>query len=252
VRHPARLRLAGADGFTLTELLVAMAAGVVVVLAASSVMIVALHTESRVQDSVIAVQQGRTAMEQLLQELNSGCLTNDVSPVQPTTATGITPVVSSDGSDLVFVSGVGDHSSNTPTEHVVSVQNGALIDMSYANTGGQPPALNTAATWTFNSTPTARHTLLEHVAQVNSTTPIFQYYSFSNSSNPNANSLLNAVPLSPLPLSAAAASVAQVDINWQALPSDGLSDASRATVMSDSVVFRFTPASPTDLNYPCD
>jgi prepilin-type N-terminal cleavage/methylation domain-containing protein len=249
----ARHRLRGEHGFTLPELLIAAAAGLVVLFGASTLMIVALHTTGRVTDRVNAVQQGRSAMEQLLQELNSGCLANDVSPIQPTTATGITPVVKTDGTHLVFVSGLGDSANAVPTEHVVTVQSGALVDASYTNTGGSPPALNVAATWTFSSTPAVRRMLLPHVAQINAATPLFQYFSYANPSNTTANSLVGAAALSSLPLSASdAASVAQVNIAWQAAPSNGLTDASRTTAMQNSAVFRLTPASPSSANFPCD
>ncbi len=187
-------------------------------------------------------------MEQLIQELNSGCLTNDVSPVQATTTTGITPAVSTDASDLVFVSGVGDSATATPTLHVVSVQSGALVDTSYANTGGSPPALNVASTWTFSTTPSRTRTLLPHVSQIDAATPYFQYLAY-----PTSSAAISSTPLSPLPLTAsAAASVAEIDIAWLASPSDGLTDSSRAIAMRDSAVFRFTPANATGTNLPCD
>ncbi len=240
------------QGFTLVELLVAMAAGLIVLFGVSSVIIGSLHATSRITDRVTAVQQGRTAMEQLIQELGSGCLANDVSPVQATTAAGISPAVSSDGSHLVFVSGLGDSAVGTPTEHVISIQNGALIDASYTNTGGSPPALNTPATWTFAATPARRSRMLDHVAQIDSTTPIFQYDSYSNASNPTANSLVGAQPLTVPLTTTTAPTVAQVDIAWQVAPSDGLTDATRVTAMRDSQTFRLTTADPTDPNRPCN
>jgi prepilin-type N-terminal cleavage/methylation domain-containing protein len=252
MRSRRRHRVMHEGGFTLPELLVALAAGVVVIFGATGLIIGALHTTSRVTDRVNAVQEGRSAMEELLQELDSGCLANDVSPVQATTAAGISPAVTTDGTHLVFVSGLGDSSVGTPTEHVVSIQNGGLLDVSYANTGGSPPALGTPATWTFSATPARRSLLLDHVAQINVSTPLFQFYSYSNASNATANSLVGAVPVA-VPLGATTApAVAQVDISWLVAPSDGLTDVSRVTAMRDSQTFRLTPADPVDLNYPCD
>jgi hypothetical protein len=238
-------------GATLIELLVALAAGVVVLFGTTALIIGGFGTTSLVTDRVNAVQEGRSAMEELLQELDSGCLANDVSPVQAATAAGISPAVNTDGTHLVFVSGLGDSSVGTPTEHVVSIQNGGLLDVSYANTGGSPPALGTPATWTFSPTPARQSLLLEHVAQI-SAAPLFQFYSYSNPSNATLNSLVGAVPLA-VPLGATAApAVAQVDISWQVAPSDGMTDASRVTAMRDSETFRLTPADPGSLNYPCD
>ena len=169
-------------------------------------------------------------------------------PVQAGTTAGITPAVSSDASHLVFVSGLGDSATATPTLHVLSVQSGSLIDTSYANTGGSPPALNVASTWTFSTTPTGTRTLLQHVSQIDAGTPYFQYFAY-----PASTGAISSPALSPLPLSAAAAvSVAEVDIAWLAAPSDGLTDASRVIAMRDSAVFRFTPANATGTNFPCD
>ncbi|HEY1716362.1 MAG TPA: hypothetical protein VGG07_25920, partial [Solirubrobacteraceae bacterium] len=83
---------------------------------------------------------------------------------------------------------------------------------------------------------------------INTTTPLFQYFSYSTTTSP-----MNTTPLSPLPLSASvAASVAQLNIAWQVAPNDGLTDNSRIVQLNDSAVFRLTPASATGTNLPCD
>jgi prepilin-type N-terminal cleavage/methylation domain-containing protein len=246
-------------GFTLVELMVAMATGLVIVFAAFALVDLSVTQASRVTDRTDSTGTSQAAMERLDQELNSGCLTGDVSPIQGSTATGITPVVNSDANDLVFVTGVGDGQTGTPTEHVVSFKNGKLVDTWYANTGGSPPDAQDASTWTFSPTATGSLVLLQHVT-TQSGVPMFQYYSYSNPANPTANSLVGAASISTLPLIStwpstatnAAGSVAQVTISWVALPHDGWSDPSREATMSDSVVFRFTPASPTSANLPCD
>ncbi len=243
-------------GFTLIELLVAMAMGLIVIAGASMVMIGALTDSDAVAARVRAVQNGRTGMEQLIQLLNSGCLASDVSPVQSATASGISPAVSSDDNHLVFVSGLGDSANVIPTENVVSIVNGALVDVQYAGTGqGNPPGLGVPATWTYSTTPTATLTLIEHAAAQTATPPataphLFQYYSYSNPSNPTPNSLANAAPMSPLSLDAP--SVAQVGINVETLPANAGQNASSEAALDDVATFRLTPADPSATNYPCD
>lgn len=246
-------------GFTLVELLVAMTAGLVIVFAAFALVDLSITQGSRVSDRTAATGASQSAMAHLDRELNSGCLTGDVSPIQGATAAGITPIVNSDANDLVFVTGVGDGQNGTPTEHVVTFKNGKLTDTWYANTGGSPPDIQDASTWTFSPTKAGSIVLLNHViAQPG--VPMFQYYSYSNPANTTANSLLGAASITALPLittwpstaANAAGSIAQVKIAWTALPTDGWNDPYRDATMSDSVVFRLTPASPTSTNLPCD
>lgn len=258
---PPRTRsLAGIEGFTLVELLVAMATGLVILFGAFAIIDVATRTTAQVTGRVDAEQHSRSAMDSLVNEMVSGCLAPGVSPVQAVTPSRVTPAVRSDGTHAVFVSGLGDGSSATPTLHVVSLTGGSLVDTSYANTGGAPATTGAASTWTFSTTPSGKRALLGNVAQVGST-PIFQYFSFSNPSNAPGNSLSSPAALST-PLNATwppvanetngAPSVAEVTIEWKNGPSDGSSDPLRSNTLTNSAIFRLTPASPTSPNYPCE
>ena len=244
-------QLRRSDGMTLVELLVATAMTLVIIFGASAIILSALNVNQQIGARVGAVQEGRTGLETLLQQLNSGCLASDISPVMATTSSGISPVVSSDASDLVFVSGVGDSVNGAPTEHVVTVRSsGQLIDSSYANTGGAPPALGTPSTWTFATKASSIQVLMEHV--VTGSAPMFQYYSYSNSANPNSNSLLNAVALTP-PLSASTApTIAAVDIDLRVEPPGSNFNSTETSELTDSATFRQTAANPNATNFPCD
>jgi Tfp pilus assembly protein PilW len=260
----ARFRSAaiGSAGFTLVEMLVTMAAAIVVLLATFGLVDVSTHVTSRVTDSVDATQRGRTAMERLLQELNSGCVVGDTSPVQASTPAGFTPAIQSDASDIVFVTGLEDGATANLTLHAIVLSGGTLKEYSFANTGGTAPTLQAASGWTFSSTPSpASGTVLLTNVATQPGTPLFQYYSYSNPLNPTSNSLVGALPLAT-PLNPtwpavtgennAALSVAQVDIAWDVGPGSISSDPYRRIAMDDSVVFRLTPANPNTPNYPCD
>jgi len=261
----AHARLTDTAGLTLVEMMIAICTAAIVMLATFSLIEVATDFSSRVSDRVDAAQQARAAMEQLIQELNSGCLASDVSPVQASSAAilsstsppvSLSPIIDSDGSDLVFVSAVGDGATATPTEHVVSYNSTTqtLTDKSYAATGGWPPSRTSASRWTFGPTPVAEWQLT-NVTPVGGS-PLFQYFAFGQ-----ASSSLGAAPIASLPLSAtwpaiagetnAAYSVAQVNINWRVGPTSGSTDPSRWIAIQDSVVFRLTPASSGSTNYPC-
>lgn len=256
-----RARLAGQRGFTLIEMLVAMAMGLIVIATATALIVTGMNDTGLVTGREQAVQEGRTGLESLVQELNSGCLVSDVSPVQAATAAGITPLVASDANDLVFVSGVGDSVNPTPTEHVISINaNHALIDTSYAYSGS-PTALDTPADWTFASAPQGISILMEYAAPEPGT-PLFQYFSYTNPANTTADSLDAATPFTPaeMPLSAdtsavnAAANVAEVDITVVSEPTAPQEQAAGSAEFDDAVTFRLTTADPSSLgtNYPCD
>lgn len=260
-----RARATCQDGFTLVELLVVIMTGMVIVFATFELIDITMNQTSRTMDRVEATQNGRAIMEELVQELNSGCVVGNVSPVQAVTATGISPAVKSDSQDLVFVSGLGSGAKVVQTtttggsgvslfEHVVSYSGGVLKDAAYPSTGGSAPTMSSAGTWTFASTPSIVH-VLRNVASV-----AFKYFSFSNPANSNSNSLdgtpaILTTPLSPqwpaTGVTNAALSVARIDIAWQVGPSDGSTDPLRQVTMNDSVVFRLTPPTSSASNSPC-
>ncbi len=251
----ARRRIADERGFTLIELLVVMVAGMAIVFATFALIDVTIHSTNRSTDRVDATQRGRVWLERLVQELNSGCVTSDVSPVQPASYTGISPSASSDSQDLVFVTGFGSGATVTPVEHVVSYSGTTLTDAAYTNTGGTAPTTNANGTWTFSTTASSKR-VLTNVSAVG-----FTYYNFTNPANNPTNSLQGPAALTT-PLSStwpavgsvtnSAYSVARVDLAMTVGPSDGSTDAYTLIHLNDSVVFRLTPPISGSTNNPCD
>lgn len=270
MRTRLRRRLAGQAGFTLVELLVAMSTGLVIVFGAFSLIDLATRTTTQVRDRVDATTQGRSAIENLVQELNSGCVTSQISPVQSATS-GPTTSAATSGTKLVFVDGLGQSATIDqdeaikPVEHVVALNaNGTLTDTSYAYVSGNQPTLQSAPTWTFSTAPIGTHVLLTNAsAQTGSGGAIFQYYSYSNPSNQTAQSLIGASPITTFPLgtswppaaSNSAATIAEVDIALQVAATNHnyqSNNAADEANLDDSVVFRMTPATPGGPNYPCE
>ncbi len=157
-------------GFTLVELLVAVAAAGVIVLALFTLLNTTLQQTSRTFSQVNASQSARTATEDIEDELHSACLSSGMAPIQ----------ASSDGSDLYFISQYGSSGSNadaatpTPVEHKIVYSSSAksLTDNIYAATG------SSGSTWTFSTTPSQTRVLLTNVQAVGST-PMFQYFAYS-------------------------------------------------------------------------
>ena len=85
-----RVRLGDAQGFTLIELCVAMAGGIVVMIGLLSIMIATLHQTQRTFTKVDATRQARTAIATIENELDSACV-GGVTPIQA----GSTPTISS-------------------------------------------------------------------------------------------------------------------------------------------------------------
>jgi prepilin-type N-terminal cleavage/methylation domain-containing protein len=234
-------------GVTLVELLVAMMMSAIVIVGATAIIVSSLDATQQVTQRVTALGEARTGTETLLGQLNSGCLINGVSPVLSSTTTGISPAVSSDSSDLVFVSGTGDSATATPTEHVVKVSSGALIDSAYSYTG-TTASLSTPSAWTFATSPSRVLNLAEHVTT--GTGAMFTYYAYSNYQT-GTDSLLNA-PALTAPLTATTApTVAEVALDIRFAPAGSYYNASTTSELQDAAVFSLTAQDTSNQNAPC-
>jgi hypothetical protein len=165
--------LAEEGGFSLIELLVAMAAAVVVVFAVFTIQDVVLRQTSREFSQVDATQHVREALENLENELHSACLTDNVTPIQG----GSTP------STLLFVSQFGTAATLTPVEHQIAFSSTGqtLIESTFAETGVTTSSSGLPV-YTFSTTPSTTRTLLTNVKQ-SGTTPVFQYFAYQEPLN---------------------------------------------------------------------
>jgi hypothetical protein len=238
-RHHVRAR--SDSGFTLVEQVVGMAIGLIVTFASFAIIDVSMHSQRRISDRADVTQKGRIAMEELIQEIHSGCLITGRSPVQAS-ASG----VNSDSWNLVFVSGLGSGNPPTVSEHVVTLSGGKLLDTVYP----QLPNLD-ITTWTFSATASSQKTLVSNIATAYSPaggTPIFSYYAYWNpAAGGTLSTLLNAPAMTP-PLSStdllanSASAVAKIGISYQAIPASGSTVADRSQTFTDSAVLRLAPA----------
>ena len=219
--------------------MVSIAAGMVVLLALFAVLDISVVQSARSIDRIESSQRGRTAMEQLVQELHSSCVAASVTPVY----------AGSDNSTLKFISQFGSAPVLNPDQHVVTVQADAtkpyndLVDKVYTYVSGSAP------NWTFSAQPSPAKVLAENVTQatINGVVqPYFQYYAYTNGS-------ISSTPLAT-PLSTTdAANAVQVTVSFAVGPTDKSSDPRRTVNLSDGVVLRYIPASGTATvaNLPC-
>lgn len=226
-----RLNLKDESGMTLIELLVATAAGVVVMFGVVTAFIVTLRETDRVASHVDANQRARTTMYKVIDELHSACVASQIAPVQS----------GSSGTSLNFIHQSGSAVSPTPVLSKISLSGTTLSQADYAATGGSAP------TWTFSGAPTSTKQLMTNVSPISGSS-IFSYYAYSGG---QVSSTSLNVPLS----SDSAAKTVQVSVAFKAAPTTTpiANDANAAAAVQDSALLRFTPAtfSTSANNLPC-
>ena len=137
-------------GMTLIELIVALAAGMVVFLGVTTMVVASLHQSTRVERRVHATQEARITVHRIITELHSSCVAAEVAPIQE----------KSSGTSLSYVYQVGSGATLTPVLHKVSLTGTTLTMTTYPSTSGSTPE------WFFSETPSATSTLMTNVSAV--------------------------------------------------------------------------------------
>jgi prepilin-type N-terminal cleavage/methylation domain-containing protein len=168
-------------GFTLIELVVALAAGLIVLLALFSILDVSLRHTTAVQDRVQANQIGRIAMTKVVDELHSACISPSFTPVQQ----------GSTETELIFVNGTGGEAVlEKATEHKIvfteNGKNGKLTDKIYPSNGGSWPK------FLFPTTPTSEVLLASNISKTTGV-PVFSYYKYASASESTEALPLNTI-----------------------------------------------------------
>jgi len=208
-------------GTTLTELMVGVAAGMVVISALSMVIISTMHGTARVSARVEATQQGRIVITRVMEQLHSACVAPEVTPVKENSSDTL----------LRFVHQTGSGVSPTPIFSEISLSGGTLTQADFAATGGVAPE------WTFATTPYATRQLLADVAPIPGATGIFSYYAYINGTPASAPL---AVPLS----SADAGRTILVRAALNVTPRETVvNDSGADASIQDSASLRLTPPS---------
>jgi len=240
-----RRSLADERGYTLIEMMMATAAGLVVAAATMAILVSAYKFMTNTADRVDANQQGRVAMERIVQLLDSSCVAGlGVSPVVGQGTSG--PGPASSATSLTFYGALSDQVTIDPNEYVIFINSAGALELdTYAYAAGPQGA------WTFNSTP-SQATLVARAAQVPGSSGLFSYYSYNSSGALVADSLTNGT----LPGSIAS-DVAAIGIQFQAQATDGNASPGTAFDLQNQVVLRLLPVSAdnypdnTTTPYPC-
>jgi len=219
--HRPGIDLRREEGFTLVELLVGIIIGMVVLMAALTVLDNTVSLGAKVSKRVDATQRGRTGLDRITRDLNSMvCLPGD--PAQDALIAG------SDNSVDVYAD-LGDGSASRPPQRRTITYNPAtrrITENVYTPTGP-------AGAYVFPATPTTSTTLLSDVIQDGST-PIFTYYPLDTT--PDDDVPPAALSASGTGLAAADLdSVARIRITFKALPSNRTTARPGDAVMQDDV-----------------
>ena len=216
-----RRRLRDQRGFTLVELLVSMTIGVAVLLATFAIFDSALLAQGRVDDRTDSIARGRTAMEQIVQQLRSQvCL----GPSLPAIEYG-------DDDEVRFYADLAN-TTFVPERRVLRFAGGALTESDYSGraSGGSPP-------YTFSTTPSRTRVILDRMAGTG--VPFFTYYGFDGRTPPQPTNQL------PVPLSNTdRALVVQIRVSYMALPSRASSSSTGEPFEADVFVRTADPSDP--------
>jgi len=254
------------DGFTLIEVLVASIIAVVVSLAAFSVLQLTTEDVSRITERTHTDQTGRVALEKLMLQLHSTCVSLEVNPIVEGSKAEKIKFISSSGSKAAFATGeVELH------EITYNKAEGTLKETVYQSTGPEGSGIATGSNpgsgnYPFSITPSSTTKLLAGVKQTGST-PIFQYYRYyiKGDKGPKGEAEPPYGELNPNPLGspettelskAEAESVAKTTVSFTLAPEHHesvIAKGDQPVALEDSAVFRLTPASTSSEhpNSPC-
>ena len=169
--QPGHLR--DEHGFTLIELLVSMIMMVVLTLAAFSFLQFTTEDVSHITARVGVDQTGRTALERIMLELHSACVTTSVIPIQEKSTENEVKFTSQSGKESAFA---------TVYEHVIIYtaasggKEGTLVEKTYPSTGAVKEGI-----YPFSTTASSTTKLLTGIKQTEYggvKTPVFQYYRY--------------------------------------------------------------------------
>lgn len=264
---PLRATLKGIGdqrGFTLIELVVAMALGSFVSLAGLGFLEFATRDVSRISERVHVDQTARVALERTMLRLHSSCISSSVAPIR----------AGSNENEIKFLSAAGEEASLSKFQlHEIiftkpsGTKKGTLVEKIYEATKPSQLYENKSGEFTFNATPKSTVRLLTGVKNSESkgeTIPVFRYYRYYKSSDPlpTGHTTIPYQDIYPTPLSKAtlekteeAESVVKVTVSFTAVP-EGVEPATfdhdRPIPLEDSTVFRDAAASEIARNGPCE
>jgi prepilin-type N-terminal cleavage/methylation domain-containing protein len=235
-------RFRNEEGFSLPELLIALAIAMIVSLATFALIETTMKKSGDAAARVEAAQRGRVAMDVITRQLRSQvCITSNSAAMFE--ATG-----NSNGFYVDFTD--QSNSDAPPVRHRLVFDPAARTIVEEDTPGVSNHA--TPPTFTYNLAQTKRKILLTDVEEYHptktTTTPVFQYFAYDNSvANPRPNTLLPA-PATGM-IANDLARVARIIVTYRSLATGhvsptGIVDRTGSIVMQDEIYVR--SADPND------
>jgi prepilin-type N-terminal cleavage/methylation domain-containing protein len=221
-------------GFSLMELLMAMALGSVVLTATMLVFTTGITATGRITDRTDSSARARAAMDRITTLLDSQvCLRNNGDS---TTQAAIPPVdgAASNGNSITFYADLSG-ASNTPNKYTITYASGVLTLNTYAGTGVLPNVTFAATPKVSQLATNVAPAVVGGVAQ-----PIFTYFQFATDGSVN--------PTTPVTPSAAnQLLIIREAVQFQASSNKNATDAARTTISGEAIVATADPTE-DDLN----
>lgn len=244
---------------TLIELLIGLVVGLVITLAAFTLLEFTTNDVSRITARTHATQNARVEIENLMLQLHSSCVAYQINPV----------LVNSNANELKFVSETSPlNASNEPASAITKARlhkiiftpasgktEGVLTEQSWPSTG---EAVAGVFPFAEGSPPTERRLLkgVSRTVEKALEVPVFQYYRYYRESDAGAKlGQFNPTPISPSTV-IEAGRVAKVAVSFTVTPEgyeSRFAKGDRAFAITDAAVLRLQPSSevPTAPNEPC-
>jgi prepilin-type N-terminal cleavage/methylation domain-containing protein len=218
-------------GFTLVELLVASMIGVIIIMGALQLMDFTVKSGRQTSDRVEAVQQGRSAVEEMTRQLRSQvCIS---------------------ANDPSLIEGTADRVVWHASLAAAPTQSGKLTlqrrTLEFVPSGSDPdrgrlvetvaPVTATAPAITYGATQSTR-VIAQDVARVSAGAPIFTFHKYDKDNSPTLLELPRPVP------AAERALVVRVDFGFHAYPEQRTSDKLRTVFEGQAFVRTADPTDP--------
>lgn len=225
-------RVRGDDGFSMTELLVSMIVGIVIIFGIMQVLDTSFSLSRRTQQRIDSTQRGRLALDLVTRELRAQTCLSATEPA----------LVSASDSDIVYYINLGAPGA-VPEKHELVLSGGDLTLNRWAGTRAAAGAIPSV---TYPGTPTSSRTLLENVQTV-AGVPLLRYYAWTAGATPTPSTLL-ATPLSAanLPLQV------KIAVSFVVLPDRAFNTSRPTATFEDSVFMRLADPNDTSHGQACN
>ncbi|HEY2601733.1 MAG TPA: prepilin-type N-terminal cleavage/methylation domain-containing protein [Thermoleophilaceae bacterium] len=228
-------QLRKSDGFTLMELVVAMAIGMVILLAAFTVIDRAFFTNNTIKDREDSLQRGRVVLEQMTRQLRSLVCVNNTNAVTAAT-----------DSSMSFYTYLGDPTlaaTQLPEWHTLTLAGGTISEQDYKITSTSP--ITVAAT-PYRTVKLTNATLAKDPDNPTQTLPLFRYYKYDPTQQGTGALIQLGTPVSPSDQGV----LADVKLSFVVSPTGRSSVTPQSTTYSDDVLWR-SPDPDKPATVPC-